>query len=160
MSPIPLEKMRALAKDAGFVATVDALYAALDARIAARQPCCTNKGLCCNFESFGHKLFVTPVELAYFIAKSTQRPSAQPDPGSCPYQIDGKCTTRDARPTGCRIFFCELASQAWQSPETEAILDEIKALHARFDLPYAYVEWLYALRIICESNAPPAKYSV
>lgn len=157
MSPIPIERVRALADDAGFVAAVDALYAALDARIAARHPCCTNKGLCCNFTTFGHKLFVTPVELAYFIAKSTPRPSADAHPGACPYQVDGQCTTRQARPTGCRIFFCELTSQAWQPPETEAILDQIKALHARFDLPYAYVEWLDALRIIRESKALPIK---
>ena len=148
MSPIPIERVRALADDAGFIAAVDALYAALDTRIAARQPRCTNRGLCCRFTTFGHKLFVTPVELAYFIAKTTRRPSAEADPGSCPYQADGRCPAREARPTGCRVFFCEEASQAWQSPETEATLDEIKALHARFDLPYAYVEWLEALRIV------------
>ena len=64
--------------------------------------------------------------------------------------MDGRCTTRDSRPTGCRIFFCEQASEAWQSPETEATLNEIKALHTRFDVPYAYVEWLDALRTVAD----------
>ena len=155
MSSIPIDRIRTLAADPDFIVAVDVLYAALDARITARQPRCINRGLCCHFATFGHKLFVTPVELAYFIAKSEVRPTADTDSESCPYHVDGRCTTRDGRPTGCRIFFCEQVSQAWQSPETEAILDEIKTLHARFDVPYAYVEWLHALRLICETEAPP-----
>lgn len=149
-----MDRIRALAHDTDFIAAVDALYATLDERIAARQPRCTNRGLCCHFATFGHKLFVTPAELAYFIAKSDARLGSNTDSGSCPYQVDGRCTTREARPTGCRVFFCEQVSRAWQSPETEAILVEIKALHARFALPYAYVEWLDALRIICETETP------
>jgi len=150
MSPIPIERVHALAEDVHFIAAVEALYAALDARIAVRSPCCINRGLCCKFTTYGHKLFVTPVELAYFIARTRERPLVETVPGCCPHQADGRCTVREARPIGCRIFFCDQASQSWQPPETEATLNEIKALHARFDLPYAYVEWLDALRLVMD----------
>jgi len=116
-----MTRVRALVDDAEFIASVEKLYAALDDRISARRPCCTNRGLCCKFTTFGHKLFVTPVE-------------------------------REGRPSGCRIFFCEESSQSWLSPETEATLEKIKVLHARFDVPYVYVEWLDALRAVSDSQ--------
>ncbi len=143
---LPIDDMYRLARRPEFVAAVEALYADLDARIAARRPLCVNRGACCQFESFGHRLFVTPVELAYFVARSDRAIEEPQSAAACPYQIGGLCTVRPARPTGCRIFFCDVAAQHWQPDQTEATLREIRALHARFDLPYAYIEWLEALK--------------
>lgn len=141
---LPIARIHALAEDATFIGAVSAIYAALERRIEARCPLCINRGDCCKFDTFGHNLFVTPVELAYFISKKNG--PLITGSGTCPFQQQGRCTARQARPMGCRIFFCEVASQAWQGDETEATLGEIKALHSRFELPYAYVEWLEALR--------------
>jgi len=44
------------------------LYERLDAEIAARSPVCTNRGQCCKFDQYGHRLYVTPAEMAYFAA--------------------------------------------------------------------------------------------
>ena len=46
---------------------------------------------------------------------------------------------------GCRIFFCESAGQGWQENLSEVGLQALRTLHERFDLPYAYVEWLDGL---------------
>ncbi|MDB5295662.1 MAG: hypothetical protein JWO31_1645, partial [Phycisphaerales bacterium] len=44
------------------------LYARVAAAIDARQPVCVISGRCCRFEQFGHRLFVTTIELAAFAA--------------------------------------------------------------------------------------------
>ncbi|HEY3241923.1 MAG TPA: hypothetical protein VGM03_01105 [Phycisphaerae bacterium] len=143
---MPTNEIRRAARDPEFLSAVESVYADLDARIATRRPLCINRGACCQFEAFGHRLFVTPVELAYFIAKSEGPLRAPTSAAACPYQVSGLCTMRAARPTGCRIFFCDVAAQHWQPDETEQTLAQIRALHSRFDLPYAYVEWIEALR--------------
>ncbi len=150
---LPVSEIRALAADARFVEAVGPVYAALDARVASRNPRCINRGACCRFDSFGHKLFVTPVELAYFLANRDVPAPGEIDAGSCPYHSQGLCTTRAGRPIGCRIFFCEVESQGWQPEESEATLREIKELHDRFSVPYIYVEWLAALCEL-EGRAP------
>lgn len=142
---LPLDQIRRCAADPDFLATVDALYADLDAEIAGNSPVCSNRGACCKFGAFGHRLFVTPVELACFLARTIEPIQAPSGPDACPYQQEGLCTARQGRPVGCRIFFCEPASAAWQGPLTERTLGRLKELHARFDLPYAYVDWTQAL---------------
>ncbi len=142
---LPLADIVRCANNAEFVAAVEELFAELDAEIAARNPVCTNRGACCSFGEFGHRLFVTPVELAYFLARvdGPIRPPESRD--HCPYQSGGKCTVRTPRPAGCRIFYCDPNSQSWQGPATEQVLARIKDLHVRFDLPYAYADWTDSL---------------
>ncbi len=144
---LPAWRILELATESEFVDAMGALYARLDERIAARTPVCVNRGDCCKFAQYKHRLYVTPVELAYFVA-TEQLPAEPFDDGVCPHQREGMCTVRTGRPMGCRVFFCELRSQFWQGDETEATLTEIKQLHTRFDVPYAYVEWLEALRCL------------
>jgi hypothetical protein len=133
------------AADPEFVAAMGALWAGLDAEIAGRRAVCANRGMCCRFEEFGHRLFVTPAELAYFMATS-EAPIRRPMNGDvCPYQSEGLCQARRGRPAGCRIFFCEAQARQWQGPLTERTLARLKELHGRFNLAYAYVEWLRAL---------------
>jgi hypothetical protein len=144
---LPLAAIREAAANAEFCEEVEALYAELEAQIAARQPVCRNRGECCNFGGYGHRLFVTPVEVAYFLARP--HGAVRPPGGSeaCPYHVDGRCDARAARPAGCRIFYCDPHSRHWQSPLTEEALARLKGLHGRFGLPYAYVDWMEALRV-------------
>jgi Fe-S-cluster containining protein len=125
--------------------TMAALYREVDAAVAAHSPVCTNRGACCKFGSFGHRLYVTDVELAYFVdgLKDHWRPPTAEV--ACPYQVEGLCTARDHRPLGCRIYFCDANAQAWQGPEYERFLTTLKELGARLDVPYRYREWLSAL---------------
>ncbi len=123
-------------------------YSDLDAAIAAHQPECRNRGACCRFREFGHSLYVTTLEVAYFLARhpSPTTPTARSSPdGCCPFHVNGQCTTRQGRPMGCRIFYCKKELQHWQGPMTEAFLARLKALHARLGVPYLYAEWLATL---------------
>ncbi len=153
------------------LAELDAFFGQLDQRIAEHQPVCRNRGVCCKFDAFGHKLYVTTLELAYFRARHADRLQEQnPRPKrdaqraagfslrdsnaanaasggeqSCPFQLDGLCTTREARPVGCRVFFCESADERWQSELTEWALARLREMHEQFDVAYSYTEWLAAL---------------
>jgi len=142
---VPADDIRRCAADPIFIAAVRDLYEALDANVAARNPICVNRGACCRFGSFGHRLFVTPAELAYFLGVgdgAVRRPKTD---DACPYQIDGTCTARSGRPSGCRIFFCAPGGLEWQSALTEQTLARLQELHRRFNLPYAYLDWMQAL---------------
>ncbi len=136
-------------------ARMSAFYTEVDAAVAARNPTCRNRGLCCQFDRFGHRLYVTPVELAYFVRSTREQWREATDADRCPYHISGRCTARPHRPLGCRIFFCEPAAQAWQGTEYERRLTELKDIGAAFSVPYRYTDWLSALRAI--GAAPPPK---
>ena len=142
---LPVSRIRELSRDADFLGTMNTLYSELENRIAARNPICTNRGNCCKFGLFGHQLFVTPAELAYFTSTSDTDTVNAAEVDKCPYQQSGLCTVREVRPLGCRIFFCDVAAQHWQPGETEATLERIKSVHDQHDIPYVYVEWLAAL---------------
>ena len=125
-------------------ARIAAFYAAVDEAVAAHGPVCRNRGLCCGFDRFGHSLFVTTVELAYFVRCSRDlRPAASGS--TCPYHVDGVCRARDSRPLGCRVFFCDPLSRHWQGPTYERGLAELKRIGTAFGIDYRYVEWLSAL---------------
>ena len=122
-------------------------YNRVDAAIAAHRPTCWNRGACCQFAAYGHRLYVTEPELRYFaLGQAADRRIPADDADACPYHTAGHCTARTHRPLGCRIFFCDESAQAWQGPEYERFLAELKAIGGSFDLPYAYREWLSALR--------------
>lgn len=141
-TPEPRESLPA----SGLLERVRNLYARLESDIAARSPRCTNRGACCKFEAYGHRLYVTAVELEYFLAH--QRPAGLRDvtSGSCPYQIDGRCTARGHRPLGCRVFFCDPDSQDWQPQMYERYLSELKRIGMECGVEYRYMEWLADLR--------------
>ena len=139
------------------------ILAAADADIAARRPVCRASGRCCKFETFGHRLYVTMAELLHFARTmntmekpSESSPSSRPvslpqffaqEPiAGCPYQIDGLCTARNARPLGCRIYFCDENAQSWQNDLYEEYHAQLRAMHEQFDLPYRYIEWREALK--------------
>lgn len=119
-------------------------YAEVDAAVNAHAPVCTNRGQCCKFDTFGHRLYVTSVEMAYF-ANGMKDHLRSPAGDACPYQQGGRCMAREHRPMGCRVFFCEERSQSWQGPEYERFLAGLKAIGERFGIPYRYQEWLSAL---------------
>jgi Fe-S-cluster containining protein len=141
------------------------LYSSVDAEIDRRGPVCWASGRCCNFHAYGHRLYVTALEIAYVMhqyqTRSTPQRPGQPDPltvltdpdqisplkppGTCPFQIQMLCSIRDIRPLGCRIFFCQKGTQAWQQDLYEKYLTDIKSLHDRWFLPYLYMDWMVGL---------------
>lgn len=143
-TPRDIAQIAAACSDA-LAADMADFYADLDAAIAAHRPTCWNKGACCKFADYGHKLFVTSVELAYFVRGQCHAWIPPTDHTACPYQQGGLCTAREHRPMGCRVFFCDPAAQHWQNDEYERQLEKLKAIGNRHGVDYRYIEWLSGL---------------
>jgi Fe-S-cluster containining protein len=105
---------------------------------------CSACGKCCDFESFGHRLYITPPELdylAHYIGKDNIKPM---NTGVCPYNENGKCSVYDFRFASCRIFCCT-GDEDFQSQLTESTLNKIKRLCEDFSILYRYMELPSAL---------------
>jgi Fe-S-cluster containining protein len=124
---------------------VDRVYAELQEQIDLRRPICVVSGRCCRFEEFGHRLYVTTLELARF-KMDLQAPERPPwDGKGCEFQAGKLCSVRAIRPFGCRIFFCDATSTDWQQELYERLHARLRTLHEELGVPYHYVEWRYAL---------------
>lgn len=175
-------------KRAEIVSAVGKILAQVDADIAARAPVCEASGRCCKFEAYGHRLYVSAAELVYFaamMARDEVRAGAGPEVqargdekrgvslpqffggeqgvSGCPYQVENLCTAREARPLGCRIYFCDPGAQGWQNEVYEKYHSQLVALHEATraggadnnpaGLAYEYLEWREALkRLLPESR--------
>jgi Fe-S-cluster containining protein len=141
--------VRAAAGRAEVRDVVRELYARLQQQIDQRKPICVASGRCCQFEAYGHRLYVTTIELAAFVAElqSLDKPpsSSLPQAGGCPFQVAKLCGVHAIRPFGCRVFFCDPTAQQWQNEQYEAFHAELKRLHGQLDIPYFYIEWRQAL---------------
>lgn len=121
---------------------VKKIYARLDSQLADAAAQCGGCGNCCDFETFGHRLFITSPELLYF---KTNIKDLKPMPlGVCPYMRDNKCTAREFRFAGCRIFFCK-ADEDFQSELTEQAIRDFKQICDNYQLPYQYTDLKTAL---------------
>ena len=155
---------------------VRAVYDAVGAEVDRRRPVCAVSGRCCRFEEYGHRLFVTTLELAAFVggvealtrnSNDRPEPAASPRPApslssfilqplssspwdgtGCPFQVGKLCGVHAIRPFGCRMFFCDPTSTEWQNDAYERFHAELKSLHDRLGVPYFYVEWRQALRAL------------
>lgn len=127
------------------------LFAKLDADIASRMPTCWLSGKCCHFDTYGHRLYITALEVAWLViqldapSRARLRDSALPELDGCPFQVSKLCSVHALRPLGCRTYFCDPAARAWQSPLYEQFLCELRELHDLHTLPYRYMEWRIAL---------------
>lgn len=129
------------------------LHADLQQQIDLRKPRCDASGRCCNFEAFGHRLFITTLELAAFVEELGSRSiepshSRNSQSGGCPFQLDRLCSVHAIRPFGCRIFFCDATATDWQHEQYEAFHLRIREMHTELEIPYLYVEWREALRAV------------
>ena len=126
---------------------VAAIYRAVQAETDARRPRCDISGRCCRFEQYGHRLYVTTMELAAFIHELDRQPTAD-NRGGCPFQRGTLCGVHTLRPFGCRVFFCDPASTQWQNDAYERFHAQLKRLHESLGVPYFYVEWRHGLRAV------------
>lgn len=149
---------------AGRVEVRDAIreiYDRLQQQVDQRKPRCVASGRCCKFEEYGHRLYVTTMELAAFVhgladIKQPQRTSSADDQmrslassvGQCPFQVGKLCGVHAIRPFGCRIFYCDPSATDWQQREYEHFHAELKRLHERLGVAYFYLEWRQALDIL------------
>lgn len=113
------------------------LYRDLDDEIAAAAPRCDASGRCCRFAEYGHTLFLCELEADVLLAPGV--PAGAPlDRESCPYQIAGRCTARDRRPVGCRVYFCDAKYQGKMEVLAETYVRRLKDLHDHYEFPWRY----------------------
>jgi Fe-S-cluster containining protein len=116
-----------------------AIYDALEAEIAEAGPVCALSGRCCRFEEYGHTLFLSEPELMVLLAGAP--PPVRPlDEGqTCPWQDRrGRCTAHEARPLGCRVYFCEDSYQSHAHDLSERYIGRLKRLVESYRLPWNY----------------------
>jgi Fe-S-cluster containining protein len=125
---------------------LDAIYDYVMAAIEARRPLCTASGRCCNFEAYGHRLYVTGLEAAYTVARlpAPLTRAALDDArarGGCPFQAGTLCSVHGIKPLACRVYFCDPAAEGWMHDTSERMLKGLRELHRRHGLEYRYGEW-------------------
>jgi Fe-S-cluster containining protein len=130
-----------------FLQAILDIYEDIDRADKSQGPVCMGGGACCRFDLFDHRLYVTLGELALLSRTGPNDPSRTAR-NRCPYQQGPRCHARTNRPLGCRVFFCREDSDTPDNDAYEAAHKRICELHAKHDLPYAYVELISALKIL------------
>lgn len=155
----------AAARSPEVCARLEAIYADVAEATRRRAPRCDASGRCCHFEAYGHRLYVTGLEAAYTVSRTTAASGAQPAPspgrvlslavvqesrerGDCPYLSGTLCTVHQVKPLACRTFYCDPTSVQWQQDLTEASLRRVRTLHDEFEIPYRYAEWRTLLGVL------------
>ncbi len=118
-----------------------ALYAELDGEQAHLAPRCRACGDCCDFDRFGHRLYVSTAELALLTRQAPPSPAALAQ-GRCPYQTAGQCAAREGRTLGCRVFHCRGEGASIENRRYESRHEQIAALHRTHCIPYLYGDLL------------------
>jgi Fe-S-cluster containining protein len=150
-------------------AAIEAVYADLAREVDVHKPRCDASGRCCHFERWGHRLYVTGLEAAYTLAHAQPRAQGPPTSGKtfrlpqlgdveaarargdCPFLDGTTCTAHAARPLGCRVYYCDAASTAWQHDASERLLARLRTLHDEAGVPYHYGEWRATLEMFMPS---------
>jgi Fe-S-cluster containining protein len=120
---------------------VSEIYQHLDKQLDAAGQACKACGNCCDFESFGHRLYITTPELFYFKNKLKENnlPILPMADGVCPYRKDQRCTVYSWRFSGCRIFSCS-GDADLQSRLSEESITLFKTLCILYGLEYRYLD--------------------
>lgn len=125
------------------------IYVQLDPQIA-----CEACGKCCDFDAYGHSLFVTTPELIYYDV-FVPRPEQKSMTGDlCPYWSDGKCGIREHRFAACRIFYCK-HERIFQNALSEAALEQFKLICKEYGLEYRYMHLKKALEYLKNADFSP-----
>ena len=139
-------------------ARMHAIYQLIADQVAARAPACVASGRCCNFETYGHRLYVTGLEAAWCVNQLTsEHPTLDAktihealERGGCPFQVAKLCGIHTIKPVGCRTYFCDRTAQEWQESLTERAHAMVKRTHTIAGVPYRYMEWRAMLGLIAQ----------
>lgn len=127
-----------------FISDVQSIYQWLADQLAGLDQPCSACGRCCDFESFGHRLYVTTPELIFF-QHFMESQMIRMDGDICPYRIDGKCSVYPYRFSGCRIFSCKGDAER-ENAICEQVISKFKTLCDEYGIVYHYVYLKEALQ--------------
>ena len=122
-----------------FLSGLAEIYEQVEAELADYHCRCMGGGVCCRFDLVEHRLFVSTGELALLTSEPPPAPEACRKM-RCPYQLGPKCSARDRRPLGCRIFFCRPDEGNSPQGTYEEYHRRIRSLHQTHWVPYGYAE--------------------
>jgi Fe-S-cluster containining protein len=121
-------------------ADLESVYADLDRELPRYKFVCQASGDCCDFEAFGHRLYVTTLEAEHFLRNSPPRRFNE-DPKQCPaWGADRQCKARAGRMLGCRTFYCGTNKNGDPNEIYERYYRRIKDLHAKHEIPFRYAD--------------------
>jgi Fe-S-cluster containining protein len=132
-------------------AAIRAMHGDVAEAVRMHRPICLASGRCCAFREHGHRLYLTGLEAAWTWMDLVRRGEPLPGAGArlaasdqlrCPLLRDGLCGAHGSRPSGCRVYFCDRAAQAWQPELMERIHGRVRAMHDAHGIPYTYAEWI------------------
>lgn len=137
---------------------IDDLHARLGRKIEALQPVCRASGRCCGFEEYGHRLFVTGLEVAITLVRAgVSLDSEDLDRarrmGRCPFQEDRLCGIHPHRPLACRVFFCDPSWESAMEEVSSSLHERVRRIHEMWSIPYRYGEWRDLLSLFVRAGA-------
>jgi hypothetical protein len=121
---------------------------------------CLGGGACCRFDRLEHRLWASCGEIALllrndgqFVGRSCGSGIAASGfpirmdalPNRCPWQLGPRCLARQARPLGCRTYFCQKQYDNCFHAIYETYHDLIRTAHQRHCVTYAYTDVLAAI---------------
>lgn len=154
------------ASDAHVDSAIRGVHAHIARETAARSPRCDVSGRCCRFEEWGHRLYITGLEAAWFLQQAAAARHDQSNAfagvhrahlsataidlamtgDTCPFLNAKRCTVHAIRPMGCRVYFCDATARDWQNDLFEHCHRTIADLHEYESIPYEFGEWRAMLR--------------
>lgn len=120
---------------------LEVLFDELDAEVAAVGARCEASGNCCDFPTAGHRLYTSRVEAERF-ARGVDLSAWDADSGLCPAWVDRRCTAREHRPTGCRVYYCDPDHEQTLEDVAERSITRLKWLHDAHDVAWDYRDFL------------------
>jgi hypothetical protein len=124
-----------------------AIYADLDGDIQRLGPVCALSGRCCRFKEYGHTLFVSLMELEVLLADAPPPVRPLDEGASCPWQDQqNRCVAREARPLGCRVYFCDSSYEEPVQALSERYISRLKRLAESGQVPWSYFPLHHHLR--------------
>lgn len=115
------------------------IYQDLEKEIEQAGPVCDLSGRCCRFQEWDHTLFLSGIEAEILIREAPPSVRELDSGATCPWQDDrGRCTAREARPLGCRVYFCDPSYEGKAEALSEVYLARIKHLADESDRPWSY----------------------
>lgn len=134
------------------------------------RPHCLASGGCCRFRENRIRLDATGVEAARCLVMTSdsgigighadlERAVGE---GGCPWNVDRLCQARAARPSGCRVYFCDPRAKTLVPKLQHMALERLQQLHLQHRLIWAWGEWREMLRgimLVAEEAGflPPAR---
>jgi Fe-S-cluster containining protein len=132
------------------------VYDELARDVADAGPVCELSGRCCRFQEYDHTLFLSGIEAEILLSDAPSPLRPLDDGLTCPWQDDrGRCTAREARPLGCRVYFCDPGYQERSYELSERHLGRLKAISGELGRPWEYAPLHHHLRAAVERGEWP-----